>query len=219
LKDESNFIYGFARNCTIQHKNYLHTTIDLNDLEAVKSYSFPSIKNPSRLILVNNAGTVGNIQHLGDIGSSEIISTFNINLIAPAILTNVFISSYRSIKIEQLILNISSGAGRNPIDGWSIYCSSKSGLDMFSQVLQEEINIDMSTIKILSLAPGIIDTDMQTEIRNSTLEGFSNLERFIEYKKNGDLANPKNTAEKVLKFINDHRLANHTLCSVRDLSE
>lgn len=219
LEDDTNFVYGFARSCTIRHQNYLHTSIDLTNLESVKTYCFPEISNASRITLINNAGIVGNVQHLGNIDSSTIISTLNINLIAPAVLINSFLSSYKSLNIEQLILNISSGAGRTPIDGWSIYCSSKSGLDMLSQVLQEEINIDKSNVKILSLAPGIIDTGMQTEIRKSNSEGFSNIERFIEYKKNGDLSSPESTAKKVLQFIDDYSLADHTLCSVRDLSE
>ena len=68
---------------------------------------------------------------------------------------------------------------------------------MFSQVLNKEIKIDKSNCKILSLAPGIIDTDMQVAIRSSDQNDFSNIDNFINYKKEGDLAKPKFTANHV----------------------
>ena len=117
------------------------------------------------------------------------------------------------------MLNISSGAGRATIDGWNVYCSTKAGIDMFSQVLKEEAQIDGTGIKILSLAPGIIDTDMQVQIREANKNEFSNIENFIEYKKNGDLSNPKTTAKQVLRFIEEEELLTNVICSVRDLTE
>lgn len=217
LTDANNFIYGFARTNSINHENYMHTTLDFNDLDQVSDYTFPKLADAKKIILINNAGIVGDIKHGGRIDSQSIISCYNINTIAPAILTNNFMANY-SNDTEKLIINISSGAGRTPIDGWSIYCSSKAGIDMFSQVLHEEIKIENNNCTILSLAPGIIDTDMQVNIRSSAANDFSNIEKFIEYKKEGDLASPDFTAKQVLQFINNPKLASDTLCSVRDLT-
>ena len=89
---------------------------------------------------------------------------------------------------------------------------------MFSQVLNEEIKITNNKCTILSLAPGIIDTEMQVNIRTSTSDNFSNIEKFIEYKKEGDLASPDFTAKQVMQFIKNPKLASETLCSVRDLT-
>jgi benzil reductase ((S)-benzoin forming) len=88
---------------------------------------------------------------------------------------------------------------------------------MLSLVLKEEINNKNLKINILSLAPGIIDTSMQDEIRKADKANFSNIERFIEYKNNGDLSNPNETAKQVYAFIFDQKLHNKTICSVRDL--
>lgn len=217
LKDENNFVFGYSRNNVITHKNYYHKLIDLNNLEALKKIQFPVLNNPEKVVLINNAGSVGDINHVGEIDNDQIIACYNINLIAPAIITNNFVSAYKNISNEKLIINISSGAGKSAIDGWSSYCSAKSGIDMFSKVFAEEINIDKANFKVLSLAPGIIDTGMQVQIRNAKMDGFSNLDRFIEYKQNGDLASAEETAIKVIRFLHEEELQQKTICSVRDL--
>ena len=217
LKDENNFVFGYSRNNVITHKNYYHKLIDLNNLEALKKIQFPVLNNPEKVVLLNNAGTVGDIIHVGAMNNDQIIACYNINLIAPAIITNNFVLAYKSLSNEKLIVNISSGAGKSAIDGWSTYCSAKAGIDMFSKVFAEEINIDNANFKVLSLAPGIIDTGMQTQIRNAKQTGFSNINRFIEYKQNGDLASAEETAKKVIRFLSEEELQSQTICSVRDI--
>ncbi len=216
LQDANNFVHGFSRNQTIEHSNYTHYTIDLSDLTQVQKYQFPILENPEKIVLINNAGIVGEVGHVGNINNQKIIDCYNLNLIAPSIITNNFISKYSVAK--KLIINISSGAGRTPIDGWNVYCATKAGLDMFSQVINEEAKINNDDLSVLSLAPGIIDTGMQTTIRSSKKEGFSNIERFIEYKENGDLASPIDTAKQVLRFIKESELQQNVICSVRDLT-
>lgn len=216
LQNDNNCVYGIARSNTINHPNYHHISIDLSNIIDVKTFTFPELANAEKVVLINNAGMVGDVQHTGNINNDKIIECYNLNLIAPAILTNIFMSSYDDA-LSKMIINISSGAGRHPIDGWNVYCSTKAGMDMFSKVVNEEINISGSNTTILSLAPGIIDTGMQTEIRNSDQSGFSNIERFIEYKANGDLVHPDQTAQQVERFIEEPHLAENVICSVRDL--
>lgn len=217
LENSNNIVYGFARTEAIKHPNYIHTTIDLSNLNQVQAYCFPELKDAEKITLVNNAGIVGDVAYIGKIDNKKIIASYNLNLIAPAILTNMFVAAYSNLQTEKMILNISSGAGRSPIDGWNVYCSSKAGLDMFSQVLKEETAINQSNITVLSLAPGIIDTNMQEQIRSSNKSEFSNIERFVAYKSNGDLSSPENTAQQVFRFISEKKYADNVLCSVRDL--
>ncbi|PCJ23409.1 MAG: short-chain dehydrogenase [Flavobacteriales bacterium] len=219
LEDENNFVYGIARTSSIKHERYIHTNMDLSNLDEVENYLFPELNNVNRIILVNNAGMVGDVNRVGKIDNKKIIDCYNLNLISPVILINNFISKYTSLSCEKMVLNISSGAGRTPIDGWNVYCSTKAGIDMFSQVLKEEAKIDNSNVTVLSLAPGIIDTDMQVQIREAKESAFSSIEKFIEYKKDGDLTLPDVTAKQVYRFITEKDLSTNVLCSVRDLSE
>ncbi len=219
LKDESSLVYGLSRTSSIKHDRYFHTDIDLSDLEQVKSFVFPEISGAEKITLINNAGIVGDIKHVGSIDNQKIIECYNLNLIAPVILSNNFISKYASLISDKMILNISSGAGRSPIDGWNVYCSSKSGLDMFSQVFDNEIKLNSMNTRVLSLAPGIIDTEMQAQIRGADLSNFSSIKKFKKYKQEGGLSNSKNTAKQVLRFIEEKELSKNVICSVRDLTE
>ncbi len=219
LKDKNNVVYGLARTCSVQHERYIHTSVDMRELKEVIGYEFPLLENMEKLVLINSAGMVGDIKHVGAIDNQKIIDSYNLNLIAPVILANNFIAKYSNLDSNKTVLNISSGAGRSPIDGWSTYCSTKAGMDMFSQVLDVESQIDQSNVKVLSLAPGIIDTAMQREIRASDECDFSNINRFVDYKKNNDLASPEETAINVLRFVNEENLSENVLCSVRDLTK
>jgi benzil reductase ((S)-benzoin forming) len=219
LTDESNFVYGLSRTSSIEHKQYIDTNIDLSKMEEVLKFQFPQILRADKVVLINNAANLGDVKHVGGIDNQKIIDAYNLNLITPVILANNFISEYSELECEKIILNISSGAGRKPIDGWNVYCSTKAGLDMFSRVLKDEITIDSSNIKVLSLAPGIIDTEMQSEIRKSDEMSFSNIERFKYYKESGDLVAPEITAKQVLRFIDEDNLSKDVICSVRDLTE
>ncbi len=218
LTEADNFVYGLSRTCSVNHSNYTHIEIDLADLKEIKNFQFPKLNNANKIVLINNAGILGDVKHIGQIDNQKIITCYTVNLIAPSILSNQFINAYKGLDSKKLILNISSGAGRNPIDGWSTYCASKAGLDMFSEVLNEEVNIDQSNIKILSLAPGIIDTQMQDEIRKADKKSFSNIQQFIDYKQHDDLTSPKLTAQQVLRFIQEKKLMENVICSVRDLT-
>ncbi|MDT8411351.1 MAG: SDR family NAD(P)-dependent oxidoreductase [Vicingaceae bacterium] len=217
LTDEENVVYGISRTNSINHHQFNHIQIDLADLDAVKQFQFPELKDATTITLVNNAGIVGDIKYLGNLDCDKIINTYNLNLITPTLLINQFTKTYNN-ELSKLVVNISSGAGRSPIDGWNVYCATKAGLDMLSLVFKEELNNKKLNINILSLAPGIIDTGMQEEIRKADESNFSNIERFIEYKKNGDLASPTTTAKLIAKFISDKTLQENTICSVRDIN-
>jgi len=219
LKDESNVVYGLARTSSIEHKQYKHTNVDLSKMEEVLKFQFPQILRADKIVLINNAANLGDVKHVGGIDNQKIIDAYNLNLITPVILANNFISEYSELKCEKIILNISSGAGRKPIDGWNVYCSTKAGLDMFSRVLKDEVTIDSSKIKVLSLAPGIIDTEMQSEVRRSDEMNFSNIKRFKEYVGSEYLVAPEIVAKKVLRFIDEDNLSKDVICSVRDLTE
>ena len=196
LKDDTNFVYGYSRNCTIKHSNYNHTCLDLNDLENVKKLKFPTLKKVEKIILINNAGVI-HINNIGNLNNDEIISTFSINLISPIILSNNFISKYN--EFSKIIVNISSGASNSPIDGWSTYCASKASLDMFTRVFKHEQSLrGNSNTAMISPSPGIIDTEMQQIIRKSD---FKESTRFIDYNKNKLLKTPKEIAQNILVII------------------
>ena len=209
LEDATNKVVGISRKCTIKNENYKHFFVDLSDTKSILAFEFEieNIQAPDKIVLINNAGTVGIVNHVGSMDSNDIVKSYTLNLIAPSVLINKFINTFQFQKNNKIILNVSSGAGKKPVDGWSVYCSTKSGLDMFSEVVncEQKINSfeDILNFKIYSIAPGVVDTAMQQEIRKLKKESFSKIENFISLKANNQLLNPKYVAQKYIDVINN----------------
>ncbi|MFP3860760.1 MAG: SDR family NAD(P)-dependent oxidoreductase [Bacteroidales bacterium] len=218
LKSKSNYVYGISRHSTIQNKQYEHITLDLNDLESVKKFEFQQHKDAEKVVLVNNAGILGHVTPVGNLDNDKLIQSYKINLISPALLTNQFINKYKDSETEKIIINVSSGAARHTIKSWSTYCSTKSGLEMFARVIMDEQERNTSNpVKVFSIAPGIVDTEMQDEIREVNPENFPELDRFIQLKKEGNLEDPQIVARIFVDVINNpHKYKNH-LMDLRDL--
>ena len=196
------FVIGIARKQTINQPSYSHITLDLSDINAVLNFSFPPYEDVEKLVLVNNAATLGHVSHTGHLDNTAIHTTISVNLTAPLILINKFVSSYHENSAEKVIINISTGAAFHPVDGWLLYCSSKAGLEMATHVVNEDFRAtETKNFYVFSVLPGIVDTDMQREIRNVPKTHFSRREEFVGYKQSGQLRHPDEVAEKIYEII------------------
>ncbi len=176
-------------------------SLDLSDLETLEKQLpelFPS-GDFKEVFLINNAGWIGEVKPVGHLSPNKLNSQINLNLLAPMYLCNAFIKAYQNQASIRVICNISSGASSRPVAGWAGYCSTKAGLAMFSQVASKDNS--ESGIRIFSLAPGIVDTDMQAEIREADQSDFPNLEKFREYKSQGKLSSPEHVAKKICYLL------------------
>ena len=220
LEDDNIKVTGISRTNTVKHPNYNHITTDLSDLSDTESIFFPDLHDAEDVILVNNSGVISEIFRLGKLKNTSIINDYHVNIVSPNILMNNFIKKYQNYTNNRTILNVSSGAGRHAVDAWSVYCASKSALDMISETIAVEQYFQTSEnqIKIYSVAPGVIDTKMQDQIRNVSADDFSNVEKFINLKENNELSNPKETASLLLNIINQRDQFNDVILDVRSLS-
>jgi benzil reductase ((S)-benzoin forming) len=221
LQDESNYVVGVCRNSTIKHPNYRHQPLDFSDIPAVEhnlQKVFLPYNNARKLVLINNAGVLGDIGYVGEGMPNERFEfVFDINVIVPAMLMNTFLKVYQQHSAEKLIVNISSGAGKYPIDGWASYCASKAALDMLSLTIQQEQDMRGSGVKVYALSPGVVDTAMQENIREADAGRFSTVEKFREYKATNQLAQPEDVAQKILYFLNNTEKYNEVLQDVRNM--
>ena len=219
LEDDAARVTGFSRSSGLSHAHYTHTEVDLADIKALLprlDTLFSEVDEAKRIVLVNNSGTLGDVKYLGDIDPPSMVTLFNLNVIAPALLMNAFLRQYRSVSAEKLIINVSSGAGKYPIDGWSGYCASKAALDMVSQVADLERKKRMSDVRIYALAPGVVDTDMQAHVRDTDVADFSTLEKFKNYHAKSALDDPSATAEKFFRLIRHPEQFEEVLQDVRE---
>lgn len=154
-----------------------------------------------RVTLINNAGAIGTVGPIEQDTPEQVARLMRVNLEAPMLLTRAFIAATAAWPGARRVLNISSGAGRRAIAGWSVYCAAKAGLDHFTRVLAADESLKPRGAKVCSLAPGVIDTGMQAQLRAADGAGFPDQARFQELKHTGQLATPDDAAARVLAFL------------------
>jgi sepiapterin reductase len=112
-------------------------------------------------------------------------------------------NEYASLATKATVINVSSLAAIQPFESWGVYCAGKAARDMFHKVLAEEQKKSPAreSIRVLSYAPGPLDTNMQKEIRESALVDKPTQDYFIELKKNNQLVDPTVSADKLINLI------------------
>jgi benzil reductase ((S)-benzoin forming) len=151
-------------------------------------------------LVVNNAGVVSPVGPLNEQDPAAVVRAVTLNVAAPMALAAAVVRA--AAGAEKRILHISSGAGRNAYSGWSVYCATKAALDMHARAVHEDGD---PRVKAVSLAPGVVDTGMQAEIRATPEERFPMRERFVQMKSQGALTAPDECARAVVDYLLSER--------------
>lgn len=216
LKDESVFVTGISRSNTIQHDRYKFVEADLSQFMETYDQFFKSpAEDIDKVILINNAGTLGEMTKVGNLNAQNVQTLYQLNCIAPVMLCNEFVKRFKESGQEGLIINISSGAASKSIDGWSGYGATKAALNRFTETLQEELIQAGVNIKAFALAPGVVDTEMQGEIRNSNEGDFSKVAHFRSLKENGELTKTDEVARRFERMLSKVDELNEVLQDLR----
>ena len=140
---------------------------------------------------INNAGILDPIDQLRNAKSEDFRRHLDINVLGVFHGSKIYANHVRSRDGGGVLVNISSGAARSPYSGWSAYCAGKSAVDRMTEVLA--IEEEDAGLVCYSVAPGIIDTDMQELIRSVTADRFPLVEKFRQLKADAAFT----TADKV----------------------
>ena len=127
-----------------------------------------------------------------------------------------FLDATRTWAMPRKILNISSGLGRRPMAGAALYCAAKAGLDHFSRCVALDEALHPQGARIVSLAPGVIDTDMQGDLRAGDPGNFPDRAGFVHMKDTGALTSPSDAARRVLDYLARADFGSQTVADVRD---
>lgn len=203
IKFPGNFVIGMSRRNFLANDQFEHQFIDLSKAEDVRTFQFPALKQAKQIVLINNAGTLGDIKHVGKQSDENIIDSIMVNFTSAAVLMNKFIKTYAAQSCAKCIINLSSGAADSPYDGWANYCSSKAALNMYTQVIHEEQKMHDNPVKIYAIAPGVVDTLMQDQIRQVDESSFSRIDKFKQLKANNELYQAEDVAKKLHELIQD----------------
>jgi benzil reductase ((S)-benzoin forming) len=175
--------------------------------------------DPARLesaTLINNAAALTRIGPIDEGTDEELSQALRVGLEAPLLLTSAFLRATRAWKTRKRVLNISSGLGRRAMAGQASYCASKAGMDHLSRALSlDEANRSYGA-QVVSLAPGVIDTDMQVHLREGDPAGFPEKANFVGLKEKGQLTSPRDAAARVLAYLARADFGANPVADVRD---
>ena len=124
-------------------------TIDLVDLDSLDAFFHECKETFGPLTcLINNASVFASTD-LKNVSPTELKRTFDINLIAPIILSK----NMASQKMKSSIINILDIYAEKPLASYFSYTISKAGLKMATKALAKELGPD---IRVNGVSPGII---------------------------------------------------------------
>ena len=161
-------------------------------------------QNPAQwtsVTLINNAGVLAQLTPLRDADAGELSRALRVGLEAPMQLTAAFLAATRGWPGQRRVLNISSGLGRRAMAASASYCAAKAGMDHFTRCVALDEARQPNGAKVCSLAPGVIDTDMQAQLRGADASTFADQGAFADLHRNGQLASPGNAAARVLAYL------------------
>ncbi|MEN9865477.1 MAG: hypothetical protein RL748_1067 [Pseudomonadota bacterium] len=157
----------------------------------------------SQIVYLNNAGQIGPIGPVASLDEALLARNLEINFMAGIRLMACFVRHFQSHPAQKNLVSISSGAAQRGIFGWSMYCASKAGLDHFVNTLALEQATQENPINCINFGPGVMDTDMQGEIRGASASDFPDLPRFIGLQQNQQLRSAASVAQVVFDLCNN----------------
>ncbi len=192
--------------------------LDLADLTALARWLATDelkafLADSTRALLINNAGVVTPIGPLAMQTEQAIAQAIAVNISAPMMLSAAFVRQ-APVSADRRLLHVSSGAGRNAVAGWSVYGATKAALDHHARGIAADGD---RGLRVCSLAPGVIDTDMQGQIRASTLEQFPQRARFDNLKQDGGLATPHDCARRLVAHLLSDSFGRQVVADLREL--
>lgn len=151
----------------------LPLVVDVADFASVEAAAAEAARWGGGLAgIVNNAGVIDPIGRIADTDPAAWARLIDVNV------TGAYHGVRAALPLLAaggVIVNISSGAAANPMEGWSAYCASKAALAMLTRAVAHEYGA--AGILCYGFRPGVVDTDMQVEIRASGINPVSRVPR------------------------------------------
>ncbi|GAB3358435.1 MULTISPECIES: SDR family NAD(P)-dependent oxidoreductase [Giesbergeria] len=151
--------------------------------------------------LINNAGVIPPIAPLSASDPVALAQALRVGLEAPMLLTAAFLGATEAWPLPRKVLNISSGLGRRAMASQAAYCAAKAGMDHFTRCVALDEALKPHGAKVCSLAPGVIDTDMQVQLRSAQTSAFPDAVNFVALQTAGMLTSPQEAAARLLAWL------------------
>ena len=124
------------------------------------------------VVLIHNAGTLDPIGFAGEVNGDAYQKNVLLNSAAPQVLGDAFLDASHRTRAQCHLIMISSGAASSVYEGWSSYCAGKAAMNQWVRTAGVEQARRGDHCRILAVAPGVVETAKQSEIRAMPPERF-----------------------------------------------
>jgi len=149
------------------------------------------------VVCIHSAGTLEPIGFAGEVDPAGYTRQVLLNSAAPQAIGDAFLRAAATTRAPCTFLVIGSGAARNVYEGWSAYCAGKAAADHWVRTVGAEQTRRGGNVRVLSIAPGVVESAMQEEIRATAERDFPEVERFKALKRDGALRPANEVADQI----------------------
>lgn len=160
--------------------------------------------HPTRVVLVHAAATLEPIVFAREADPDEYARAVRLDSVAPQVLGQAFLRRTTRLAPDarRTLLLLTTGSG-SVYPGWSAYKAGKAAVDAWvAQVGAEEARREGGA-SVLAVAPGVVDTAMQTRIRAADPSEFPERDKFVGLHERGELRDPTDVARELWDLIED----------------
>ncbi|MEC0126635.1 SDR family NAD(P)-dependent oxidoreductase [Paenibacillus pabuli] len=211
LLEKGDHVYGIARGTSELEETYMryqHIQFDLADIHSIADLVSSILKKiplqeAEFIGLINNAAMLEPLKPIDHCNAEEIRLHLNISLAAPMIMTSSFIQLTNHLSTRRKIVNVSSGSGSYPAPSMASYCTSKAGMNMFTQCVAMEQSGQSNPVEVIAFDPGMVDTELQAVARGKSAEEFALSEVFGQVYEAGQLRSPEDVAKQLIERLEE----------------
>lgn len=168
-----------------------------------------------RVTFVHAAGVLTPIGFAGEVPTDAYAASVLLNAAAGQVLGHAFLAAVRDRDdLRRELVLVSSGAARRAYAGWSAYGAGKAALEHWVRAVGEEQQ-QRGGVTVCAIAPGVVATDMQASIRETSPDAFPSVERFRQLHARGELRPPDEVARQLWEVLDDD-LAPGAVLDLRD---
>lgn len=170
--------------------------------------------DPHRAVFIHAAGTLQPIGFAGNVETDAYTDNVLLNSAAGQVLGHLFLDAIEGRSGLFDLVMISSGAASGVYPGWSSYGAGKAALDQWVRTVGAEQRA-RGGVRVSSIAPGVLATSMQSQIRDTTERDFPEVARFRALHEDRILVEPDVAARRIWDLI-ERGIDPGTVTDIRD---
>lgn len=169
------------------------------------------------VVFVQAAGTIEPVGFTGEVDGDAYRTNVLLNSAAPQVLGHLFLAAVRDVEADRALVMMTSGAARSVYPGWASYGAAKAATDQWVRDVGAEQQA-RGGVRVVAVAPGTVDTDMQAMIRRTSEDDFPNRQKFVDLHEGGRLTAPEDVARMIWSLL-EGDLASGSVVDLRELAK